>query len=186
MLLQIALGSGLLMVSLLISAGVALALEWVFGRLTPWLLAEPHPPKLGIVLLLVAVGVLGIITVSVWIWAIALFALGALPTLETSVYFSLVSFTTLGFGDVILPMDWRILSGMIAANGFVNFGLLTALMVEALRHVRLGQHEVRKNRHAPASDQGPTGTARQERPGIGIGQRRKKPVQRQPPGPRRD
>jgi hypothetical protein len=146
MLLQIGLGSGLLVVSMLVVAGIALALEWLFGRLTPWLLAEPHPPKLGIVLLLVAAGVLGIITASVWIWALALYALGALPTLESCVYFSLVSFTTLGFGDVILPMEWRILSGMIAANGFLNFGLLTALMVEALRHVRLGQHEVRKKR----------------------------------------
>lgn len=146
MLLQIALGSALLVVSMLVAAALALAMEWVFGRLTPWLLAEPHAPKLGVVILLVAAGVLGIITAGVWLWALALYAVGALPTLEACVYFSLVSFTTLGFGDVILPMDWRILSGMIAANGFLNFGLLTALMVEALRHVRLGQHEVRNKR----------------------------------------
>jgi hypothetical protein len=141
MALQIVMGSGLLLVSILLAASSALLLEWLFGRLTPWLLAEPHQPKLVVVLMLVAVWVLGVITASVWIWAIALYELGALTTLEESLYFALVSFTTLGFGDVILPRAWRILSGMIAANGFLTFGLLTALMVEALRHVRLGQHE---------------------------------------------
>ena len=30
--------------------------------------------------------------------------------------------------DVILPLDWRILAGMEAANGFLTFGLLTALL----------------------------------------------------------
>ena len=61
-------------------------------------------------------------------------------------YFSLVSFTTLGFGDVLFPPEWRLLSGMAAANGLLNFGLLTALLVEALRHVRLGQMNARDRR----------------------------------------
>lgn len=144
MLVQIVLGTGILMVSILMAATSALALEWLFGRMTPWLLAEPHQPKLVVLLAGVALWVLGVITASVWVWAFAIYAIDALPTLEESVYFSLVSFTTLGFGDVILPKEWRILSGMIAANGFLNFGLLTALMVEALRHVRLGQHEAKR------------------------------------------
>ena len=33
---------------------------------------------------------------------------------------------------------------MAAANGFLNFGLMTALLVEALRHVRLGQVDARR------------------------------------------
>jgi hypothetical protein len=69
-----------------------------------------------------------------------------LSTLEEAVYFALVSYTTLGFGDVVLSREWRILSGMVGANGFLNFGLLTAVMVEALRHTRLGQHEARRKR----------------------------------------
>ena len=60
-------------------------------------------------------------------------------TLEASVYFSLVAYTTLGFGDILLPNDWRLLSGMAAANGLLNFGLLTAILVETLRQIRLGQ-----------------------------------------------
>ena len=59
--------------------------------------------------------------------------------LETATYFSIVAFTTLGFGDIILPVDWRILGGMTAANGLMNMGLYTALLVEVLRRVRSDQ-----------------------------------------------
>lgn len=146
MLIQIAIGSGLLLVSIIIAASSALVLEALFQAGSPWLMREPHRPKLVLLLIGVSVWVLGVITAGVWIWAATFYSLGALKTLEESVYFALVSYTTLGFGDVILPHEWRILSGMAGANGFLNFGLLTALMVEALRHVRLGQHEARRQR----------------------------------------
>ena len=135
-----------MLVSILIAAASALVLEGMFQRSSKWLLREPHRPKLVLLLVGVSVWALAIITASVWLWAFVFLWLGALHTLEEAVYFSLVSFTTLGFGDVVLPREWRILSGMAGANGFLNFGLLTALMVEALRHVRLGQFEARRQR----------------------------------------
>ncbi|MEF3048342.1 ion channel [Pseudotabrizicola sp. L79] len=146
MILQIVIGSGLLLLSIVIAASSALVLEWLFQAANPWLMREPHRPKLVLLLIGVSVWVLGVITAGVWLWAFVFLAVGALPTLEEAVYFSLVSYTTLGFGDVLLPREWRILSGMAGANGFLNFGLLTALMVEALRHVRVGQHEVRRQK----------------------------------------
>jgi hypothetical protein len=84
----------------------------------------------------------------VWIWAGTYLLLGAFGTLEESVYFSSVMFTMLGLGDVILPHQWRILAGMEAANGFLNFGLLSALFIEVLRQVRLNQVEVAWRRGA--------------------------------------
>lgn len=78
-------------------------------------------------------------TVAVWMWALTMLALGIFDTLELAVYFALVAFTTLGFGDVLLPMEWRLLSGMAALNGLLNIGLVTAGMVETLRQLRLQQ-----------------------------------------------
>ena len=86
------------------------------------------------------------VTAGVWIWAIALWLLGIFITIEASVYFSLVAFTTLGFGDILLPQNWRLLGGMAAANGLLNMGLLTAMMVEVLRFVRVGQMEARNRK----------------------------------------
>ena len=139
MVLQITVGTALLLTNILIAAVAAMLLEVMFQRSHTWMLREPHRPKLVLMIAGVSLWVLGVITAGIWVWALAYLEIGAFATLEQAVYFSLVCFTTLGFGDLLLPQDWRILAGMTAANGLLNFGLLTALLIEALRHVRLGQ-----------------------------------------------
>jgi hypothetical protein len=146
MFLQITVGVGLLLTNILFAAIAAMLLEVLFQRTHGWMLREPHRPKLVAMIAGVSLWVLGVITAAVWLWAFAYFWIGAFGTMEEAVYFSLVCFTTLGFGDVLLPQEWRILAGMTAANGFLNFGLLTALLIEALRQIRLGQVARRKSR----------------------------------------
>ena len=85
------------------------------------------------VLSIATLWLLGALSLAIWIWAGFFWYLNCFPTLEESLYFSMVAFTTLGFGDVTLPQEWRILSGMIAANGLVLFGLNTAFLIETLR-----------------------------------------------------
>jgi len=146
MIIQIAIGTGLLLTNVLISAVAAMLLEVALQRAHRWLTQEPHRPKLVLVLAGVSLWVLGVITAGVWIWAEAFVSLRIFATHEEAVYFALVAYTTLGLGDVTPPAEWRILAVMAAANGFLNFGLLTTLLIEALRHVRLGQVEVRRRR----------------------------------------
>jgi hypothetical protein len=144
MLTQIAIGTVLLIINITLAAIAAMALEVMFQKTHPWLMREPHRPKLVLLVAGVSLWLLGVITLGVWIWAGAYLWLGAFPTLEQSVYFSIVAYTTLGLGDVVLPQAWRILAGMEAANGFINFGLLSALFIEALRQIRLNQVELRR------------------------------------------
>lgn len=68
-------------------------------------------------------------TAQVYIWAAALLILGALSGYETPIYFSLVSYTTLGYGDVTLPDEFRIFGAMSSVNGILAFGLSTAFLV---------------------------------------------------------
>jgi hypothetical protein len=145
MLVQIAVGTLILLVNILVAALASLVLEVAFRRWHHWLISAPQRPKLLLMLVLVGIWVLGVVTVCVWTWALALWSLGAFSTIEESVYFSLVAFTTLGLGDIVPPQAWRILSVMASVNGFLSFGLLTALMVEALRQVRLSQLEMRRD-----------------------------------------
>lgn len=85
-----------------------------------------------LVLSLATLWLLAALSIAIWIWAGFFQLLGCFENLEESLYFSMVSFTTLGFGDLTLPQEWRILSGMIAANGLVLFGLNTAFLIEVL------------------------------------------------------
>ena len=102
-------------------------------------MAEPHWPKIFVVLIGSGLWAMLVLTIGVWLWALSFWALGAFPDLETAVYFSVVCFTTLGFGDVLLPTEWRIMGGMTAANGLLNFGILSAILVEGLRDLRVEQ-----------------------------------------------
>lgn len=144
MLTQIAIGTVLLIINIILAAIAAMALEVMFQKAHPWLMREPHRAKLVLLVAGVSLWLLGVVTMGVWIWAGAYFWLGAFPTLEQSVYFSIVAYTTLGLGDLVLPQAWRLLAGMEAANGFINFGLLSALFIEALRQIRLKQVELRR------------------------------------------
>lgn len=146
MLLQIAVGTGLLVVNVCISAIAAMLLEDIFRLAHPWLMREPHRPRLVLLLTGVSLWVLGVVTLGVWIWAGAYYALGAFATLEEAVHFSLAAYTTLGLGDIVPAKAWRVLSGMEAANGLLNFGLLTALLIDALRQVRQGQADLKRKR----------------------------------------
>ena len=68
---------------------------------------------------------------QILVWAIGYFMLSTvdeLETLESAVYFSFVTFTTLGYGDITLGGHWRILSGIQALNGIMLVGWTTALL----------------------------------------------------------
>lgn len=147
MFVQLALGTVLLLLSIFVAGLSFWAMEVMTLRLHPWLTCEPHRPKLMLVLCVAAIWVMVQMTIGVWIWAFALRGLGVFDAMEPAVYFSLVAFTTLGFGDILLPMEWRLLGGLAAANGLLNIGMVTALLVEALRQVRLQQLASRQVNH---------------------------------------
>ncbi|MEO6299509.1 MAG: potassium channel family protein [Paracoccaceae bacterium] len=140
MLIQIAVGSGLLIVNITFAAIAAMALEVLFQRAHKLLAHEGQAHRLVMLLASVSLAVLCIATFGLWIWAVVYYWLGVFPTMEESVYFSLAAYTTLGLGDVVPTHEWRLLAGMEAANGFLNFGLLTALMIGALRQIRTGPY----------------------------------------------
>ena len=139
MVVQLIIGSFLMGVTSVAAAMSWWGLEVVLMRTLKWVMRPPHGRKLVMVLSCTMIWALFLMTVSVWIWAIALWALGVFADIELSVYFALVAFTTLGFGDVLLPTEWRLLGGLAAANGLLIFGLLTAMLVETLQTTRLRQ-----------------------------------------------
>jgi hypothetical protein len=68
-------------------------------------------------------------TVQLYVWAFSLYVMGALPWYEEPIYFALVTYTTVGYGDVTLPPDFRIFGAMASVNGILAFGLTTAFLV---------------------------------------------------------
>lgn len=136
---QILIGCVLTLGTIIVASLGWWALESAIRRLHHWALRPPHGPKLMLVLVMSLTWNLVIIVIAVLLWAMAYAFLGIFATFEAAVYFALVAFTTLGFGDILLPTEWRLLGGMAAANGLLLFGLITAILVETLRDTRQRQ-----------------------------------------------
>ena len=83
---------------------------------------------------------------EVWSWAVLYVFLGAFQSIETAVYFSTVTFTTLGFGDIVLEDEWRLLSAFEAANGLLMFGWSTALVFVGVQWTFENRAEHRRKR----------------------------------------
>ncbi|MCP3905306.1 MAG: two pore domain potassium channel family protein [Planctomycetes bacterium] len=96
--------------------------------------SSPHVMKPAIVAALVLVMFIASV-IEAALWAVTYIAVGAITGFEKALYFSTVTYTTLGYGDVTLEGQWRLLSAFEAANGIIMFGWTTALIVWAVQRV---------------------------------------------------
>ena len=82
--------------------------------------------------------------IEVVLWALFYFMLpdnAGLSNWPEAVYFSVVTFTTLGYGDITLNPEWRQLSGMQAMVGIVVFGLTTAILFTVIQRLWRASHK---------------------------------------------
>jgi Ca2+/Na+ antiporter len=89
---------------------------------------------------------------QVAVWAAAFVICGALPDLATAFYHSAVNFTTLGYGDIVMPADWRLLGPVEAANGVLMCGVSASAMfavTHRLLEIRLHRELRMMGREAP-------------------------------------
>ena len=66
-----------------------------------------------------------VLQILVWGAVYALF--GAIRDVTDAFYFSAVTYTTTGYGDLVLPEAWRAVGGIEALTGILMFGLSTGL-----------------------------------------------------------
>jgi voltage-gated potassium channel len=62
------------------------------------------------------------------IWAAAYWWVEALPSFDVAFYFSVSSYTTVGYGDVVLDPEWRVFGAAEAVVGVLLLGWSTALL----------------------------------------------------------
>ena len=109
-------------------------LEWRLTRFGP---ARGHFGR-AVMVWLLTLWMFVAIVIEAWLWALVYLyspAITELPDLQTAFYFSMVTFTTLGYGDVVLTGEWRTLASVQAANGVIIFGWTTALIFYFIQHI---------------------------------------------------
>jgi hypothetical protein len=63
------------------------------------------------------------------VWAVFYAVTGAMPDLQAAFYFSAVTYTTTGYGDLVLPPAWRLVGGVEALTGILMCAWSTAFFV---------------------------------------------------------
>jgi hypothetical protein len=103
------------------AAGIAGAVRWLRGirtraqRFATWTWIFVRVAAWMILLHLLEIGA----------WAALYTWRQAMPDMRTAVYFSAVTYTTTGYGDLVLPNDWRIVGAIEALTGILMCGWST-------------------------------------------------------------
>lgn len=85
-----------------------------------------------------AVVLLSLHILEVFIWGVTYLWLddgNLVASFEEAIYFSMVTFTTLGYGDVVLVGPWRLLAATQAMTGLLAFGWSAALMFAIVQKI---------------------------------------------------
>jgi hypothetical protein len=91
-------------------------------------------PGLGRIMVVASLAMALLHHLEAAVWAAVHLGLGVLADWDTGIYFSIVTMTTVGYGDVILSGDWRLLAAFQAMTGMLVFGLSAAFLFAILQH----------------------------------------------------
>lgn len=139
MLEQLIYGTLMVVLTVVVQAAFIGAASGVLSRAGEWLTHSPYLSKLLIALVGLVLWLVAGLSVSAWTWAGLFLWLDVFKALEPALYYSVVTFTTLGYGDVVLDTQWRLLGSLSAVNGLIIVGLNTAFLVEAIQRIRTAQ-----------------------------------------------
>ena len=134
MLVQLLLGSAIILFNMALIVGTVSASLSVLPRVQKWLntpFRRRH--KFLAVFSTAVLLVLFANSLAVWVWGTVFYVLSVFPDFETALYFATASYTTVGYGDVISTQPWRLLSSLISVNGLFAFGIITAFLFEVMR-----------------------------------------------------
>ena len=137
------LGAATFMVSLTVLVhfwGLLLLTKLMSGAHARLRTHEGRVRQAGMVLMVVF-GIFALHTVEIWLYAALYRGLGELRTFEQALYFSTVTFVSLGYGDIVLSPYWRVLSAIQAANGVILIAWSTAFLLSTTNRLRLIEHE---------------------------------------------
>ena len=120
------------------AGGIAIFAQFLSARFPPEHLVALNRQVLVMIIVFAMVMTLHLIETG--IWASFYFWNNHFQDYETALYFSLGTYSTIGYGDVVLPDRWRLLGGIEGISGVLLCGLSGAFIfavVNALFQTRM-------------------------------------------------
>ena len=143
MFLNLALGTLIIALTVLFHTFGLMALTTLINRLVRRFRMHAHMFGKTFSMVATVLGIFVLHTVEIWFWAAVYYLAEPEVSFESTLYFSTVTYSTVGYGDITLVPTWRLLGALEAIDGFILLGWSTAYLVAAsTRHgpFRLGEH----------------------------------------------
>ncbi len=106
------------------------------GRITPGVLEDSR--VLTTVMMVLFLGHI----VQFATWAILFMWVGEFQDFATAYYHSTVNFASLGYGDIVMSEEWRLLGALEACNGVLMFGLSAGTILSVMNGLFKRHREV--------------------------------------------
>jgi hypothetical protein len=107
--------------------GIALFAQYLLGRF-PQLEGLTTISRQALLLIVAFALLISLHLIETAIWATFYYLNSLFETYETALYFSLGTYSTIGYGDVVLPGHWRLLGGIEGISGVLLCGLSAAFI----------------------------------------------------------
>jgi voltage-gated potassium channel len=78
---------------------------------------------------------------EIWVYAALYYTAGAIHSFEDALYFSTATYATIGYGELRLSSNWRILGAIEGANGIILLGWSTAFFISIVGRIRALEHD---------------------------------------------
>jgi voltage-gated potassium channel len=146
MLTEISVAAVIVVVCLLLHvAGILLMAEWLLQHRQYF---ERSGARIHVSFLMIMLfsGIMLLHVAEAGLWAVFYYSRALFPDFETSLYFSVVSYAAIGYGDVLLPRNWRLLGAIEGVSGLLLCGISTAFIfavMNAMFKARMQQQESR-------------------------------------------
>lgn len=79
--------------------------------------------------------------VQICLWAMFYYVNGSFPSVESSLYFSGVTYTTIGYGDVVIASPWRILATTQGLVGILMCSLSAAFFFSLMSRLLFNRYQ---------------------------------------------
>ena len=130
MLLQLALATVMVVITVLIhGAGITALVRGLRIETSSGVEHHHFSMKRAAVILIIVLALFTLHGIEIWLYAGVYLIIGAVQSLEAAVYYSTITYASIGFSDSEISHPWRIVGAIEGINGVLLLGWSTAFFV---------------------------------------------------------
>lgn len=146
---DVAFGGGMLLLIILIHAAGVRAVTSHVAKRSKVIMQRPHTWRADVLMAQSVLGLLLLHLAETVVWATALVQGGLVASWRAAGFFAGNTYTTVGYGNFVLPVGWEMVAPIIAISGLFTFGWSGSVLVDIVARCQRIKDAADASRHPP-------------------------------------